>query len=107
VVRLAKFQDEDKLVASFGAMRASPALWDFDAVLYAIEHPKRGFDQDRYLALAADTLHRTNQDQRARLFDAVEDAVASGKIKHDGVRWLSAVCLLRLINADWRPPDWR
>ena len=105
VVEKAKSASSDKQLAALGAMRAAPGLWDFDAMLYAIEHSRRGFEQDRYLELAADTLHRTTPDQRVQLFNAVERAVTSGKINRDRVRWLSAVRLLRLIKPTWRPPS--
>ena len=105
VAEKARSESSDEQLAALGAMRADPGLWDFDAMLYAIEHRKRGFEQDRYLALAADTLHRTTSDQRVRLFDSVERAVISGDIKRDWVRWLSAVRLLRLIDPTWRPPN--
>jgi hypothetical protein len=105
VVEKAKSKNSDSELAALGAMRADPGLWDFDAMLYAIEHTKRGFEQDRYLELAADMLHRTTPDERMQLFDAVEYALTSGKISRDWVRWLSAVRLLRLIKPAWRPPN--
>jgi hypothetical protein len=92
--------DAGKRIWVLGAMRGDPALRDFEIVLQAIEHPDaRGFDQDRFLVLAADMLPGLNAQERQRLREAIErQRGEGGKIKQDMVRWATSERLLRLMD---------
>lgn len=98
IARRARSDDEGDRIAVLAAMRVNPDLWDFESVLYAIEHYRKPFELDRFLLLAADMKHRLNPEQRSRLRAAVEKLRADGHIKQTQIRWLSSERLLKLLD---------
>lgn len=91
--------DRGERIWVLGAMRGDPTLRDFDIVLQAIEHPGAvGFDQDRFLVLAAEMLPELDAEQMQRLREVIErQRGEGGRIEQDMVRWATSERLLRLI----------
>jgi hypothetical protein len=98
IARRARSDDQGDRIAVLAALRANPELWDFDSVLYAIEHYKKPFDLDRFLLLAADMKHKLNAEERHQLRVAVEKLRTEGRIRPTQIRWLSSERLLRLLE---------
>lgn len=95
---LARSAELNDRIVALGALRVNPQLWDFESVLYAIEHFKGGFDLDRFLGLAADMIHRMDAQERNRLRHAVETLRSEGKIRSTQIRWLTSERLIRLMG---------
>lgn len=96
--RLVRSSELNDRISALGALRVHPDLWDFDCVLYAIEHYIGGFDLDRYLCLSADMLHKMKFEERKKLRSTVEQMRDKRRIKPDQIRWLTSERLILLMD---------
>jgi hypothetical protein len=90
--------DEQRITA-LGLMQADPRLWDFDAVLLAIERSRSAFEQYHALRLAGQMLHGLDEAQRHRLAAAIHGQ-RGWRFRRDTDRWGLAEDLLRRIGSD-------
>jgi hypothetical protein len=87
----------DRILA-LGAMKGNPELRDPQLVLHTIGNPHGGFDQDRFLVLAAEMLPDLNEDERHELRRVIERQRRSGPITPQRIRWLTSERILRLLD---------
>jgi hypothetical protein len=81
--------EKGKRIWVLGAMRSDPDLRDLELVLEAIEHPQRGYDQDRFLLLAGEMVPDLGAKDRQRLREVSSDngmVVKSSKAESGGSR---------------------
>jgi hypothetical protein len=90
--------DEQRITA-LGLMQADPRLWDFDAVLAAIERSRSAFEQYHALRLAGQMLHRLDARQRQRLAVVVRGQ-RGWRFRRDTGRWGLSEDLLRRIGSE-------
>lgn len=94
----ASSKDQNTRIRLLGVMKARPDLWDAELVMAAIEHPLGNYDQDRFLIVASDMLHKLTPVQRDRLRDLVGGLRETGAIPPTSIRWDTSRRLLRLIG---------